>query len=56
MKNDVKELEKIVRPGKTPASCQEHYDRGATVNGVYQIKPTMEMEPFYVTCDFRYLN
>jgi len=47
------ELEKIVRPGKVPASCQEHADRGETKNGKYQIKPNLDIQPFYVTCDFR---
>ena len=51
--NDVLAIEKIVRPGKIPASCQEHQDRGATENGTYQIKPTVDIEPFSVMCDFR---
>ena len=51
--NDVLAIEKIVRPGKIPASCQEHQDRGATETGTYQIKPTVDIEPFSVMCDFR---
>jgi len=51
--NDVLAIEKIVRPGKIPASCQEHQDRGATETGSYQIKPTIDIEPFSVMCDFR---
>ena len=53
LKNDVLELEKIVRPGKVPASCHEYADRGETKNGKYQIKPNLNIEPFDVTCDFR---
>lgn len=53
LKNDVLELEKIVRPGKIPASCEEHRDRGARENGIYEIKPAMDIDPFYVNCDFR---
>jgi len=53
LKNDVWELEQIVTPGKIPANCQEHADRGEFKNGVYQIKPSIDIEPFYVTCDFR---
>ena len=51
--NDVLAIEKIVRPGKIAASCQEHQDRGATETGTYQIKPTVDIEPFSVMCDFR---
>ena len=53
LKNDIKEIEKIVMPGKIPASCEEHRNRGETENGIYKIKPTMDIEPFPVTCDFR---
>jgi len=53
LSNDILEIEKIVMPGKIPASCQEHRDRGATESGKYQIKPTVDIEPFFVTCDFR---
>ena len=53
LENDVAELEKIVRPGKIPANCDEYFDRGTNVDGVYQIKPNVDIEPFYVTCDFR---
>ena len=53
LKNDMREIEKIVMPGKIPASCEEHRNRGETENGIYQIKPTMDIEPFPVTCDFR---
>jgi len=56
LKNDVEELEKIVRPGKIPASCQEHADRGEDENGLYQIKPSVDIDPFFVTCDFRKCN
>jgi len=51
--NDVLAIEKIVIPGKIPASCQEHQDRGQTETGIYQIKPTADIEPFSVTCEFR---
>ena len=53
LKIDVLNLEKIVRPGKIPASCQEYFDRGTTEDGKYQIKPNTEIEPFFVYCDFR---
>jgi len=53
LSNDIAEIEKIVMPEKIPASCQEHRDRGTSVSGPYQIKPTVDIEPFFVTCDFR---
>jgi len=53
LKNDIREIERIVMPGKIPASCEEHRNRGETENGIYKIKPTMNIEPFPVTCDFR---
>jgi len=47
------EIEKIVMPGKIPASCQEYQDRGENVTGSYKIKPNVDIEPFSVICDFR---
>ena len=55
LETDVLELEKIVRPGKIPASCQEYFDRGTSETGQYEIKPNTEIEPFFVHCDFRNL-
>jgi hypothetical protein len=52
LKKDVLELEKIVRPGKTAASCQEWFDRGETEDGIYEIKPNVDTEPFPVKCRF----
>merc|ERR1712184_90419 len=52
LKEDVFELEKIVRPGKTAASCQEWFDRGETEDGIYEIKPNLDIEPFPVECRF----
>ena len=52
LRADVAELEKIVLPGKVAASCTEHADRGETENGVYLVKPNVEIEPFEVHCDF----
>jgi len=53
LETDVLELEKIVIPGKIAASCQELHDRGVRTSGSYQIRPTIDIEPFYVHCDFR---
>jgi len=53
LESDVLELEKIVIPGKIAASCQELHDRGVRESGSYQIRPTIDIEPFYVHCDFR---
>jgi len=53
LENDVLELEKIVRPGKIPASCEEYFNRGTIENGKYKIKPNTEINPFFVDCDFR---
>jgi len=46
-------LKAIVLPGKIPASCAEHADRGAVESGSYEIKPSADLEQFFVTCDFR---
>ena len=53
LKNDIVAIEKIVMPGKITASCEEYRNRGETETGIYQIKPTMDIEPFSVSCDFR---
>ena len=53
LENDVAALEEKVLPGKVAATCQEHADRGQTENGVYHIRPSMEVEAFLVTCEFR---
>jgi len=46
-------LEAIVLPGKIPATCAGHADRGAVKSGLYEIKPSVDVDPFFVTCDFR---
>ena len=46
-------LEAIVLPGKIPATCAEHADRGAVESGLYEIKPSVDVDAFFVTCDFR---
>ena len=53
LKNDVYNLELVVLPGKIPASCQEYEDRGEYRNGNYYIRPSIDVEPFSVHCDFR---
>ena len=53
LSSDILEIEKIVMPGKIPASCQEYQDRGENVTGSYKIKPNVDIEPFSVICDFR---
>ena len=53
LSNDILVIENIVMPGKIPASCQEYQDRGEIETGSYKIKPTVDIEPFSVICDFR---
>lgn len=46
-------LAKLVEPVKYfPASCQELASTGETENGIFQIQPTAEIDPFNVTCRF----
>ena len=52
IQSDISALEEKVLPGKIAASCDELAQRGETQSGEYQIKPTIDIEPFTVTCDF----
>ena len=37
---------------KAPASCQEYYDNLVREDGVYPIQPSLDYDPFNVTCKF----
>ena len=37
---------------KAPGSCQEYYDNLVREDGVYPIQPSLDYEPFNVTCEF----
>ena len=52
LQEDVDNLEDEIIPGKLPASCTELGTRGETKNGIYEIRPSLELDSFYVTCDF----
>ena len=41
-----------VGPMKAPASCQEYYDNNIRENGNYLIQPSLDYDPFNVTCKF----
>ena len=46
-------LDLQINPGRViSANCEELSERGQTENGLYWIQPTMEVEPFQVSCIF----
>ena len=37
---------------KIPASCQEYFDNLIREDGIYPIQPSLDNDPFNVTCEF----
>ena len=42
----------VFGPMKAPASCQEYFDNLVRDDGVYLIQPSLDYDPFNVTCTF----
>ena len=48
LKQEVEILKSASQKTSIAASCQELADRGTSENGIYEIKPNLDIEPFTV--------
>ena len=53
LRKDMDDVEAVVLPWKVRASCQEHADRGENQDGIYSIRPSLDVNAFDVKCKFR---